>query len=195
MAAFSTIDLLCAAGIVATLGVVALPNTLAVADDVRLTGAARDVASNLERLRVAAVVRNRSTAARFLGKGESSVVEFYVDGNGNGVRTDDIRNGVDLPLWAPFRVADRFSGVGFGSDDSVAAIDMGGEPPGDDPVRFGAGSLAVFTPMGTASAGTLYLRSRNGGQAAVRLFGETGRARVLRYLSGPARWTPLAGGG
>jgi hypothetical protein len=38
-----------------------------------------------------------------------------------------------------------------------------------------------FTPDGTASSGTVYVRGRGGAQYAVRVLGATARTRVLRY--------------
>jgi type II secretory pathway pseudopilin PulG len=193
VAAFSLIDLLFALGIAATLGAVAIPQTLTMVDDMRTTAAARSVAASLQRARMVAVVRNRSTAVRFSGAGAESEEAFFVDGNGNGVLSSDIRDGIDRPIGPSQRVADRFAGSGFGALRDLPAVDPGGTPPGDDPVRFGAGSLAVFTPLGTASSGSIYLLGRGGAQFAVRVFGETGKTRVLKFLPRTGRWVPVSG--
>ena len=61
--------------------------------------------------------------------------------------------------------------------------------PQADPVRFGRGDILTFSPLGTASSGTLYLRaSRSGEQYAVRVLGVTGRVRVLRFESAAGTW-------
>jgi hypothetical protein len=46
-----------------------------------------------------------------------------------------------------------------------------------------------FTPSGTATSGTIYIRGRDGSQFAVRVLGATGRTRVLRYLPARKEWT------
>jgi len=63
-----------------------------------------------------------------------------------------------------------------------------GEPPNPDPVRFGSSNIASFSPLGSCTAGTLFLRSTGGAQFAVRIAGVTGRSRVLRYESLKSGW-------
>jgi hypothetical protein len=48
--------------------------------------------------------------------------------------------------------------------------------------------LMSFTPTGTSSSRTLYVRGRDGSQYAVRVLGATGRTRVLRYVSATRAW-------
>ena len=70
-------------------------------------------------------------------------------------------------------------------------IDAGGAPPGRNPIRLGAGNSASFTAAGTSTSGTVYLRGRGGAQYAVRLFGETGRTRRLKFDRTTRQWKPL----
>ena len=56
------------------------------------------------------------------------------------------------------------------------------------PVRFGSGTTLTVSPLGTATGGTIYLRGRGGHQAAVRVFGATGRVRVLTFEAGAGEW-------
>jgi len=49
-------------------------------------------------------------------------------------------------------------------------------------------ALLSFTPVGTASSRTLYVRGRDGSQYAVRVLGATGRTRVLRYAPATRTW-------
>ena len=53
-------------------------------------------------------------------------------------------------------------------------------------------TLMSFTPLGTASSGTLYLRGRDGSQYAVRVLGATGRTRVLRYEPVTRTWVEVS---
>ena len=48
-----------------------------------------------------------------------------------------------------------------------------------------------FTPLGTATTGTLYILGRGGAQYAVRIFGETGKTRLLKFDRPAARWNPI----
>jgi hypothetical protein len=114
----------------------------------------------------------------------------YVDGNRNGVRTIEIQRGTDSRLVAPERLVDQFPGVDFGAVPGLPAVDPGGIPPGDDPIRLGAANLATFTASGTSSSGSLYIRGRNA-QYVVRIYGQTGKTRVLRFDARSRQWKGL----
>ena len=46
----------------------------------------------------------------------------------------------------------------------------------------------TFTPIGTATSGTVYIRSRTGRQFAVRILGATGRTSILEFNFGAEAW-------
>src|SRR5689334_24679855 len=46
-------------------------------------------------------------------------------------------------------------------------------------LRIGNTSLLVFSPLGSSTSGTLYVAAHRGPQMAIRVFGATGRVRVL----------------
>ena len=72
----------------------------------------------------------------------------------------------------------------------MAGIAGGGAmPAGADPVQLGVADTLTFSPLGTATSGTIYLRSREGRQYAVRVLGATGRTRVLEFRPETASWT------
>jgi hypothetical protein len=134
--------------------------------------------------------RSRVVALRIAPDGQDVAFGFYMDGNGNGVRTADIQRGIDGPLGPQERLADRFPGVTFGIARDVVAVDSGELlRSGSDPLRIGRSNILSFTPSGTATPGTLYIRSRHGAQYAVRVFGTTGRTRVLRYRLLDRQWS------
>ena len=64
-------------------------------------------------------------------------------------------------------------------------------PPGTDPIRLGSGNIASFSALGTSSTGTVYIRSRRDAQYAVRIYGETGRTRMLKFEPRTGRWRQL----
>ena len=107
---------------------------------------------------------------------------MFVDGNRNGVRTNDIASHVDQPLGDRASLSDLFSGV---------AIAVSGAA-GSDPLRIGSSNLLSFTPLGTATSGTIYVRGRDGSQFAIRVLGATGRVRVQRYLPRTRAWVDAA---
>jgi hypothetical protein len=128
--------------------------------------------------RARAVMRSATVALRFDADERGVACGVFVDGNGNGIRVRDIAAGIDEPLEPMTRLSDLFPGVAIGLSDETA-----------DPVQIGSSSVMSFTPLGTATSGTIYLRARDGSQFAVRVLGATGRTRVLRYMPGTKQWT------
>jgi len=188
----SLVELLFVAGIVATVSGIAVPQILAGLDDSRAIGAARYLSSRLYRVRAEAVMRSADVAMQFLPTGDGGYTfAEYVDGNRNGVRTHDIDRGVDRRLGGIERLSDSFKGVELGTVHDLPAVDAGGAAPGSDPIRLGASGFATFTALGTATPGSLYVRSARGAQYVIRIFGETGKTRVLRFNARTRQWVPL----
>jgi hypothetical protein len=51
--------------------------------------------------------------------------------------------------------------------------------------------MVTFTPLGTATTGSLYVRGRHEAQYVVRVFGETGKTRLLKFNRRSGTWNPL----
>jgi len=157
----------------------------------RAMAAAREMAGEMARLRAEAIASRRRVAVRFTRTATRTWYAFYADGDGDGVRADDIASGRD-PLLAPQRdLPSRYDGIDFGLlDASIPEVPPGGTvlAPGSDPVRFGASDIVTFTPEGTASSGTLYVSDGRDTVFAVVLYGRTGRIRTWRFDRGAWRW-------
>src|SRR5476649_1275014 len=100
--------------IMATVSAVAVPGILATIDDSRTIGAVRYLSTTLQRVRMEAVVRSSSAGLRFVSSSGGYAYGVYVDGNGNGIRTADIKRGIDRELMPLERLPDLFRGVDFG---------------------------------------------------------------------------------
>ena len=175
-----------------TLSASAVPGYLSALDDVRTSGAAHHLSARLQRARMEAVRRSAMVGLQFTQTPDGHYrYALYVDGNRNGVLTDDIQQGVDRLITATERLPDQFSGVEFGAIPALPAVDAGGKPPGADPIRLGAGNIASFSAVGTATSGTVYIRGRRGSQYAVRIFGETGKSRLLKFEPKAGKWRQL----
>jgi hypothetical protein len=156
--------------------------------------AARAVAADVARCR-----REAIGAARRLGlvftrgtEGEWHVA-LHEDGDGDGIRADDVRSGRD-PVREPSR---PFSArYGAGRPGFLAGLDELTSPPPqqrplpslDDPIRFGSGDTVTFTPQGAVSAGTLYLTDGLERQLAVVVHGSAGRVRVWEFHPPTGTW-------
>jgi len=150
----------------------------------RVTAAARELGQEMARLRSEAIVSRRKVAMRLTWSAGRYAYAFYADGDGDGVRADDIAAGRDAPIGPGRDLASRYDGVDFGLlDVAIPEVPPGSGvlPPGSDPVRFGLSDIITFTPHGTSSSGTLYVSDGTSAVAAVVLFGGTGRIRTLRF--------------
>ena len=174
-----------------TMSAAAVPQLLTTVDDVRASGATRHISGRFQRARMEAVMRSATVAVRFTQTSDGYSYAVYRDGNRNGVLTVDIQRRIDLLVTAPERLPDQFPGVEFGAIPGLPPIDPGGTAPGSDPIRLGVGSLASFTAIGTSSSGTVYIRSRRDAQYAVRIFGDTGKTRMLKFERSTRQWRPL----
>ena len=185
---FTFAELLFALGVASVLSAAAVPQLLAGLDEWRTRGAVRYLSSRLYRARMEAAIRNADTAVRFVAAGPT--VEYFtvVDGNRNGVRAADVQTGVDQVVDHKERLADKFAGVEFGTLPGLPPVDSSGTAPGTDPIRLGSSDMVTFTPLGSSSPGSLYVRGRGQVQYVLRMFAETGRIRILRYYPGTREW-------
>ena len=176
--------------LLALTGAIALPSILGGLDDARAVAAARYLAALARLTRVQAATRSTHVGLRFEREGGTYRYAVYVDGNGNGLRSRNVRRGIDEPITSVERIGDRFPGVAFGVAEGVARISDGrAMRAGTDPVRLGSAHTLTFSPLGTATSGTIFLRSRTGRQYAVRVLGATGRTRVLEFRHETGSWT------
>ena len=136
-------------------------------------------------------MRSATVGVQFTQTAGGYTYTVYLDGNRDGVLARDIQRGVDPQISAPEHLPDQFTGVEFGAIPGLPPVDSGGIPPGADPIRLGTGNIASFSAMGTSSSGTVYIRGRRNAQYAVRMFGETGKTRMLKFEPGTGRWRPL----
>jgi len=176
---FSAIDLLFSCTVVCVLCAIAVPQTVTGVDRLRGLAAARYLASRMSLARAQAVSRSTTIALRFIQGPGGISISVIEDGNRNGVRTRDIDLQIDRQIEAPLLLSDLFPGVEIGVTTQA---------PGADAVQIGGTNLLSFTAHGTASSGSLYVRSRDGTQWMVRVLGATARSRVLRYVVATGEW-------
>ena len=188
---YSLLELMMVMALGVTLSAAAVPEYLAAVDDVRANGAVHHISARLQRVRMEAVMRSAMVGMQFTQTAGGYSYAVYVDGNRNGVLTRDIQRGVDRLIAAAERLPDQFTGVEFGAIPGLPPVDPGGTPPGADPIRLGSGNIASFSALGTSSSGTVYIRSRRDAQYAVRIFGETGRTRMLKFEPRTGQWRQL----
>ena len=187
---YSVLEVVFVAALMVTLSGIAVPQALAALDDFRAFGATHYISGRMYRARMEAVMRTTSVAIQFSRTAAGYSYAVFQDGNGNGVLTSEIKSGVDRRLGAAESLRDNFKGIDFGAVPGLPAIDPGGTPPGNDPIRLGTSSILTFTARGSSSTGTVYIRGGDA-QYAVRVFGDTGKSRMLKFNHRTGRWRPL----
>lgn len=174
----SLLEIMAVLVMVITLLTVALPRIAATVHEHRLRGAAVYLKSLLRQTRARAAAEARYIGVVFEEVDGDPVFLIYGDGNGNGIRRRDIRQGVEERLREPYRLSETFPGVRYGS------LPMGAETPFLPGLRIGRSRIVSFSPLGSSTTGTLFLSNQYGLVYAVVVFGSTGRVRIARYRGG-----------
>ena len=182
----SLVEVVIVLAIIACVLGVAMPVLTNGADARRTRDAASFLAGQFRLARQRAVMTGRNVAVVFDDVAAEVGWRVCEDGDRDGVSRDDISSGLDRCDAAAQPLSYRFPHVGVGYLDGVPSPDGEIDVP---PVRFGLAEMAVFTPTGTASPGTVAVQGPGTNQFAVRVSGVTGRTRVLRFDPGSAEWT------
>jgi prepilin-type N-terminal cleavage/methylation domain-containing protein len=188
---FSLIEALLVVSVIGIAIAVSIPALARIRSASRTAAAARQVAVSFQALRWRSVAEAKVYGWQFRRDGDGWEWMMVQDGNGNGLRSAEIRDGTDRVISGPHRIERWVEQVrpGFPDLPELPAIPprRGSIQNLDDPVKFGRSDLISFSPGGSASSGTLYLTD---GETlfAVVLFGPTARTRVWRYDSVRHRW-------
>lgn len=155
---------------------------------IALVSAASDLRSELVRTRSLAVARDRNIAVRFRDDGDGIAWTAYEDGDGDGVRNDDIAAGIDRPVGATRRPAKpiRIGNPSGNIPDPSATGPLGTRSP----VRFNSSALCSFSPGGDATNGSVILTDGSGA-AILEVQGATADITV-RWWNGD-RWVSRNG--
>jgi type II secretory pathway pseudopilin PulG len=185
---YSVLEVLVAIAIVVIVAGAVIPLLHGSIDRSRAAAAASYLAGRMARARFEAVKRSAAVAIRFVENTDGYWVRAYVDGNRTGVRTLDIALGLDRPITGDERLDHHFPGVTFGIQPNVTGLDPGQPFDAGDPVQIGPSTLLSFSPNGSSSSGTLFIRGQRSSQFAVRILGATGRTRVFEFNFGDSTW-------
>jgi type II secretory pathway pseudopilin PulG len=182
----SLIDVLVVLAIIATVTGISVPASGTFVDAGRARQAAAFVASRFRLARIEALNKAANVGVVFdLVDGRWSI-RICRDGNRNGLRRADIRNAIDPCVDGPHHFSALFPGVEIAVDPTLRG--PAGEPPSPDPVRFGTSDMASFSPNGSCTGGSLFLRTPRAQQYAIRMAGVNGRLRVFKYDLGARLW-------
>jgi len=183
------IDIIVATSLCFLMAAIAVPVIGGTLDRERTIVGARYLAGQLERARLDSLKRARFVAVRVQVIGDRTELRLFADGNGNGVLQSDADRGIDPPLTPVAWLDDQAQDISLRINQEI--IDVSGSTvlaPGDDPLRIGRTSMLTFSPLGSATSGTLYVAAHRGPQMAIRVFGATGRVRVLMFDARTRQW-------
>ena len=183
------VDSIVSLGVLTVLAGVAVPFLTTAREGSQVTSAARYLSAQAMLARSRALQHGAAVGLRFEREADRYRFAAYVDGDGDGVRHADVVSGVDRPLGPFQRLHEAYPLVRLSLDASVPPV-TATSPAGAnaDPVRFGPGDTLTFSPLGSATSGSLYLRGRSGHQCALRVLGTTGRIRLLCFDRRMGAW-------
>ena len=185
------IDIIISTALCVVMAAVAVPVIGGTLDRERTIIGAQYLAAQLHRARLESLRRARAVAVRMEVIGDRTQWRLFEDGNGNGVLQRDIERGIDVPLTPPGWLDDQARDISLRINQEITDVSGGSAlAPGDDPLRIGNTSLVTFSPHGSASSGTMYIAAQQGPQMAIRVFGATGRVRVLMFDARARQWHP-----
>jgi len=153
--------------------------------DIALSAGTAELRALFQRTRLTAITHDRNIAIRFRPVGPLWSWTVYEDGDGDGVRNDDITKGIDFAI-APQRIF-QFPPVRVGVPSGTVIDPMTGQSLALRlPVRFGTSQLCSFSRDGEATNGSVVLT--DGEKATIiRIEGRSARITVLRWNG--KKWT------
>lgn len=185
---FSVTELVIVLALVSSLIGLGVPPLLQGARMKETADAAAYLAGQFRLCRQRAVMTGKSLAVVFNEEGTELGWRICHDEDGDGVSRGDVEAGRDRCEPTVERLSQRFPHVRPGYHPGVPPISGTSMAA----VRFGNSRMAVFTPLGTSSSGSLVLMGAGGTQVAIRVSGVTGRTRTLRFVragqGGAGRW-------
>lgn len=192
-AGFTLVDLVVTLAVLSLAATLAAPPLLRASSGLVTRLAAEEVAVALEQARAFSIRHSMKVGLKFHVAADGAVAwALYRDGDGDGVRTNDIESGTDP------RLTTRRSLVHFGRTARLGFPD--GEAPRDpsdphrkldrldDPIRFNRSDIASFSPLDGATPGSVYVTDGEHHLWVVRLNNRTARVHLLRWNRADRRW-------
>ncbi|MBW3670392.1 MAG: prepilin-type N-terminal cleavage/methylation domain-containing protein [Acidobacteria bacterium] len=178
--------------IIGSLVIVAVPSFSTMQKRAAVRVAAKEIRSAFHAARSQAITTGRATALKFHDDGQTWLWNLYEDGDWDGVRTADIKKGIDRRISGPNMILSderriRISMPDFALPDPDTNKPLG---PGGTPVRFGKSKICSFSPRGSSSSGTIFMTDGYELAAAVRVYGATARIRTMIYDPKHGTWGP-----
>jgi prepilin-type N-terminal cleavage/methylation domain-containing protein len=169
---------------------IAYPNLESMRRRSAVRAVSADLRSIFRRVRSRAISRAVNSGVKFTTNGDGQWnFTIYDDGDGDGVRNNDIAQGIDRRVSMPQPVlnAKQIAGIAL-PFRRIADPDGGWMATTASAVQFGSSTICSFSPNGTSTAGTIYISDRGGELFGLRVYGVTAKIRLIHYDFRTARW-------
>ena len=185
---YSLIELLAVVAVIGLIALCATPAFFNYRRRMSILAASEQLRNILRLTRSRAVASGHNVGVKFIA-GREWTYAIYEDGDGDGVRNDDIDRRIDRRIFGPEVVMPSFHIATIGLLRTTVK-DPDGDPlkPDASPVQFGRSTICSFSPTGSGTPGTVYLIDNGGQLWAARVHGAGGRVLVLRYDDGKKKW-------
>ena len=185
---YSLLELLTVVTIIGIIALCAIPAFANYRRRMSVLAAAEQLRNIFRLTRQRAITSGHNVGVKFIA-GREWTYAVYEDGDGDGVRNDDIDRRIDRRLSGPAVLMPSFHIATIGLlRTTVKDPDGDALKPDASPVQFGRSTICSFSPMGSSTPGTVYLIDGGGQLWAARCTGNGGRVRVLRYDSSRKKW-------
>jgi Tfp pilus assembly protein FimT len=178
--------------VVAIIGIVALcavPSFANYRRHASVIAAGNEMRSLLRSVRARAIARGRNAGVKFIHNGNNWTYTLYDDGNSNGMSNADISKGIDRRYFGPAVVMPSFRTASIALlPNTVRDPDGAKLQPTDAALQFGSSTICSFSEEGSGTSGTIYISDGVDQLYAVRVYGATGKVRLLRYDAGRNKW-------
>jgi len=186
---FSLLELILAVAIIGLIALCAVPSFANYRRRASVISQATELRSIFRAVRSRAITRTCHAGVKFTRVGNTWTYSLYDDGDGDGVRSDDIASGIDRRYAGPSVLMPQFNIA------SIALLSRTVRDPDGDlllptasAVQFNRSTLCSFAPTGSGTPGTIYITDGAEQLFAVRVLGSSGRVRMLRYDAARRRW-------
>ena len=183
------IELLVVIVIIGILALCAVPAFANYRRQSSVMAAANEMRSLLRSVRSRAIAHGRNAGVKFVKSGNDWTYTLYDDGNGNGIANADITKKIDKRYFGPALVMPSFRTASISLlPKTIKDPDGDKLLPTDNALQFGNSTICSFSDLGSGTAGTIYISDGVSNLYCVRVYGASGKVRVLRYDAGKQKW-------
>lgn len=186
---FTLIELLAAVAIIGLIALCSVPAFGTYRRRASCEAAGNELRILLRGVRAHAIAEGRYAGVKFAQVPGNWTYSLYDDGNGNGVANDDIKRGLDVRFRGPVVTMPQSGTVSIRLlPQTVRDPDGAKLQPSSAALQFGRSTICSFSPVGAGTPGTIYLSDGIDQLWCVRVYGASGKVRLLRYDARRAKW-------